>query len=254
MKRSTETTGMLDVSFDFQTEAGLNSRGEERDSDRYSSTLQEYHRILWSKPLPSGKMFTLTKVSGNRLYHFSDLGEYLLSSDWGAVTLSGSRFVKHFLTEVEPSRLRAFQKAVITIGARTVWPSNRVNGKSTINGAKGMNYLIADRLDLTIECIRRYYLGETSPLYETFKRYDDFFQLFEDFKGYIDFFLLQDYVSKDYISVNVSKPFDWFLSTPIPKNVEEYHSYMDTTSMLIKLRNQRIDKFARNHSPIIGSS
>ncbi len=55
-----------------------------------------------------------------------------------------------------------------------VWPSNRISGASTINGAKGMNYFIADRLDLTIECIRRYYLGETSPLYETLKRYDDF--------------------------------------------------------------------------------
>lgn len=231
---------MIDVDFDFQAEAGFNKAGIERDSDRYSPTLQEYHRILWSKSLPNGRRFELTKITNNQLYHKSELGEFYLSSDWGAVTLSGRRQTKKFLSELDPANLQNFQKAVITIGARMVWPSNRISGASTINGAKGMNYFIADRLDLTIECIRRYYLGETSPLYETLKRYDDFFQLFDDFKGYIDFFLLQDYVTEDYTSVKIAEPFDDFRSTPIPKTVDEYLTYMNMTSELIKLRNQRI--------------
>ena len=46
---------------------------------------------------------------------------------------------------------------------------------------------INDRFDLTLECIRRYYLNEDSPLKETFIRYSDFL-LFKNFKGYIDFF------------------------------------------------------------------
>jgi len=74
-------------------------------------------------------------------------------------------------------------------------------------------------------------------------RYSDFFQLFDDFKGYIDFFLLQDYVTEDYMSVKIAEPFDDFRSTPIPKTVDEYLSYMNMTSELIKLRNQRIDNY-----------
>ena len=48
---------VIDVGFDFQGEAGLDRAGVQRDSDKYSPTLQEYHRILWSKPLPNGKLF-----------------------------------------------------------------------------------------------------------------------------------------------------------------------------------------------------
>ena len=233
----------IDVEFDFQQEAGLDRAGVQRDSDKYSPTLQEYHRILWSKSLPNGRLFELTKIRNNQLYHKSELGEFYLSSDWGAVTLSGRRQTKKILSEIDPASVRNFQKAVITIGARIVWPSNRINGASTINGAKGMNYFIADRLDLTVECIRQYYIGETSPLYETFKRYDDFFQLFANFRGYIDFFLLQDYVEKDYMSVKIAEPFDEFRSTPIPKTVDEYLSYMNMTSKLSEARNQRIKEF-----------
>lgn len=58
---------IIDTTFDFQAEAGLNSKGEERDSDRYSPTLQEYHRLLWSKPLPTGERFGLLKIRNNQM-------------------------------------------------------------------------------------------------------------------------------------------------------------------------------------------
>lgn len=48
----------------------------------------------------------------------------------------------------------------------------------------------ADRFDLTLECIRRHYLGQRSPLGETLARYRDFFALFEDFSGYVEFFMV----------------------------------------------------------------
>ena len=44
----------------------------------------------------------------------------------------------------------------------------------TINGARGFSRQISDQLDLTMECIRLYYLDLQSPLYETLKRYDSF--------------------------------------------------------------------------------
>ena len=231
----------IDVEFDFQQEAGLDRAGVQRDSDKYSPTLQEYHRILWSKPLPNGKMFELTKISNNRLYHKSELGEFYLSSDRAIATFSSWVKMKPIIDQISAKELGDFIRLTDTIGGIVIWPSNKINGFQTINGARGFNRQIVDRLDLTIECIRRYYLGESSSLYETFKRYDDFFNLFGDFKGYIDFFLLQDYVSEDYLSVKIAEPFDDFRSTPIPKTVDEYLLYMSATAGLIQLRNQRID-------------
>ena len=48
----------------------------------------------------------------------------------------------------------------------------------TINGARGVNHKIQDRFDLTLECIKRFYIEEDSPLTEVFKRYSQFFNLF----------------------------------------------------------------------------
>ena len=57
----------------------------------------------------------------------------------------------------------------------------------TINGSRGLNKKIKDRFDLTLECIRRFYLQEDSPLYETLSRYESYFELFRDFKEYAKF-------------------------------------------------------------------
>jgi len=67
---------MLDISFDFRSDA----RG--RDPDAYSPTLRRYHRHLWSRPLPCGRLFDLDDtVTGAYLHHRSELGEFFLSSD-----------------------------------------------------------------------------------------------------------------------------------------------------------------------------
>lgn len=75
-----------------------------------------------------------------------------------------------------------------------VFPANRVGRKMTINGARGFHPRIKDRFDLTLECIRLHYLGESSPLGDTLTRYADFFGLFGDFTNYVDFFYLHDLV------------------------------------------------------------
>ena len=63
---------------------------------------------------------------------------------------------------------------------------------------------IRDRFDLTLECIRRHYFSERSPLSDVLARYEDFLCLFGSFKGYVEFFLLQDLVSPDYSAVRFS--------------------------------------------------
>ena len=224
----------IDTTYNFQAET------EPLDADRYSSTLQEYHRILWSKPLPNGKMFELSKISNNQLYHKSDLGEFYLSSDRAIPTFWKWKKMEHIIKQVPKESLDYFINITETIGAITIWPCNRVRNKATINGAKGLIGKISDRLDLTIECIRRYYLGQKSPLYNTLKLYDDFFKLFEEFRGYVDFFLFQDAVSNDYNSVRIVPPFDNFETVPVPTNLEEYFEYMKHTIELIEARNKRI--------------
>lgn len=225
----------IDVYFDFREE----SKG--KDPDRWSPTLQEYHRILWSKPLPNGEVFTLDKKSQNRLFHKSDLGEFYLSSD---VALFGFirkcqnlDFIKSKVSNIELNKFK--QLTTNTLGGIMLWPSVRIDNKLTINGARGFNRQIADRLDLTIECVRRYYLGEDSPLDKVFNRYSDFFNLFGDFKGYIDFFLLNDIIDEKE-EIKFSLPFDNFKRSPLPTTVEEYKDFVLKTTAFVNARNKRI--------------
>ena len=136
--------------------------------------------------------------------------------------------------------MNAFVHLSNSIGGIVIWPSNQINKLPTINAERGFNRKIVDRLDLTIECIRRYYLGEGSPLDALLIRYKDFFNLFGGFKEYIDFFLLQDAVTEDYSSVKIAEPYNNFAQSPIPKDVDEYVKYMETTSNFVTKRNLRI--------------
>jgi len=92
-----------------------------------------------------------------------------------------------------------------------------------------------------LECIRRFYLGIESPLYETFSRYKDFFQLFDDFQGYAEFFLLQDIVTDDFSEVKFFLPFDdSFPSQPLPKDLNDYLIYIKNTNNFVVNRGNRM--------------
>src|SRR5690606_29116773 len=108
-----------------------------------------------------------------------------------------------------------------------------------INQARGVNRKICDRFDLTLECIRLFYLNEQSPLYDAINRYQDFFKLFENFENYVNFFLLQDFVTEKY-DVKFALPFDNFVRSPLPQSIEEYKSYKAETINKINKRNNRI--------------
>lgn len=95
-------------------------------------------------------------------------------------------------------------------------------------------------MDLTLECIRRYYLGGASPLGDVLGRYKGFFDAFGDFRGYVDFWLLQDVVSDDYSTVRFFTPFDDFLSAAIPQDLDSYVDYRRRSIEFIEARNARI--------------
>ena len=229
----------IDTNFNFYSDT---PRG--KDPDSFSPTLRKYHKFLWSKSLPTNKIFTLNDDRTNSyLYHKSELGEFHLSSDAITHTYSNVRSMSNIISKIPDKEIKDFYLLCSTIGAYIIFPSNRINNKMTINGSRGLNKYIKDRFDLTLECIRRYYLGEDSPLVETLDRYSDFFSLVENFEGYINFFLLQDIANND--SVKFFLPFNNFERSPLPNNVFEYETYKNNVSNFVRQRNKRILSYAK---------
>lgn len=228
-------TPLIDITFDFRSDANGG------DPDSTSPTLRRYHEILWSKPLPDGRAFDLVSRSGKGyLYHKSQLGEFVLTSDSVLPTFSRHKRYSHIISQIPEEDVRMFLYITYTIGGMMVFPGKKIDGGITINGARGFNGKIADRFDLTLECIRRYYRGETSPLYQDLVRYGDFFRLFVDFKGYVDFFLLQDLVADDYSAVRFFSPFIDFDKSPRPEGLESYKGFREKTIEFVHNRNARI--------------
>ena len=148
--------------------------------------------------------------------------------------------MSHIIDEINHVEIDSFFSICSTIGAYIIFPAKRINNKMTINGARGVNHKIQDRFDLTLECIRRLYLNQQSPLTDVLERNANFFKLFSDFRGYVDYFLLQDMVEREYEAINFWSSFDNFETEPLPTNKEEYLSYMNELLSFVKARNQRI--------------
>lgn len=230
----------IDIAFDFRSDAGG------RDPDKHSPTLRAYHKLLWSKPLPSGSSFDLSdSTPGIYLHHRSALGDFQLASDSDSVMQTFTRWkrLKPITTRLAAEENDAFQTITYTIGGMVLFPGNKIDGKITINGARGFNSSIADRFDLTLECIRRHYLGEDSPLADTLARYDDFFALFTDFRGYTEFFLLHDLVNGD--QVRFFTPFDDFRTSAVPNDLDTYLEFRRRSIEFVQARNGRIELATR---------
>jgi hypothetical protein len=231
---------LIDTSFDFRTDTPPG-----KDPDTHSPTLRRYHRLLWSKALSGGALFDLNDAKrGVYLHHCSHIGEFFLSSDSVIPTFTRWGFAKAHPELYAEEENEAFMAISYTIGGMLLFPGNRIQGKWTINQARGCHKKISDRFDLTVECIRRHYAGQSSPLGETLTRYDDFFALFENFSGYVDFFLLQDIVTDDCASVRFFMPFDDFRSASVPEDDATYREYRRRSIDFIDARNHRIERYS----------
>ena len=225
----------IDINFDVYSDTP-----EGKDPDSFSSTLRNNHKFLWSKRLPNNEEFYLNLDTPKLLHHKSALGEFFLSSDSIGHTYSRVKKMSHIIEEISHEEINDFFSICSTIGAYIIFPAKRINNKMTINGARGVSHKIQDRFDLTLECIRRHYLNQQNPLTDVLERNSNFFALFGDFKGYVDFFFLQDLVAKDYVTIKFWTNFDNFQTAPLPKNKEEYLSYISELLDFVKARNQRI--------------
>ena len=232
----------IDVTFDFRSDTPAG-----KDPDKRSRSLRRFHKLLWSKPLPSRVQFDLSDTSpGIYLHHQSELGEFSLSSDSVIPTFDYWQVPPPYLAHIPEAELEDFTRISYTMGGMMVFPSDQIDRKQTINQARGTNRTtIGDRFDLTLECIRRHYRGERNPLGETLTRYSEFFELFGDFRGYVDFFLLRDLVTDDYDVVRFFTPFANFTTPAVPETLDEYKGYRQLTIDFVQARNRRIADYCR---------
>lgn len=210
-----------------------------KDPDKYSPTLRRHHQILWSKELPKRRgTLCLAPEAGSRLDYRSPLGVFHLSSD--AITTRPLDRAARVIRTIPEAEIPPY--GGYTAGSALVFPGNIIDRKMTINGARGFHPRIADRFDLTLECIRRHYLGiEPNPLKDVLNRYGTFFELFSDFDGYVEFFLLKDLLEEDGATVKYFHHFDDFKTPAVPKTKDEYLEYLRRKNAFITARNRTID-------------
>ena len=243
----------IDTFFDFTTDSpgywdGYWERNDgmgagKTDPDSASPTLQEYHKFLWSRQLPNGEYMDLKKGAGP--YYLTWNG-FRFGSD---SIIASFRYKKNrALIEQVKERVcdyktyyETFTHKAYTIGGMIIFPKHQ----NSMNQFRGVNPLISDRWDLTLECIRRYFKGERSPLYDVIKEDHKFYELFCDFKGYVDFFFLQDCVSSSCDSVNIWCGDGLFQDNGLPKTADEYLAFIDEEIQFVNKRNLRIKEFCR---------
>jgi len=226
----------IDVTFDMRIDAGG------RDPDAYSKTLKEYHKILWSKPIPDGTIFDLdSKGSVRYLTHESKSGSFALASDSITHSYKNVKRMASTIDSFDSEVIESFRNLGYSIGGFLIFPGNRIANKMTINGARGFSIAIADRFDLTLECIRLHYLNQKNPLEETLNRYMDFFSLFITFENYVEFFLLQDLVDSRTGNIKFfTESTNTFDSNAYPKSRDEYLEYRENSMEFLTQRNLRI--------------
>ncbi|WP_448181948.1 DUF6994 family protein [Arthrobacter sp. CP30] len=246
---------IFDTSFDYKSDRPAKTRP---DADRDSPRLRLDHELLWTKPLRSGLIFSptaqrrrrdgyliFTDTSGGRSWYGSDA----ITNSY--TTWSRPKSLASALASLEEDQRSRYLNPQYTIGSAMIWPV-RSKDRPTMNTARGLRLRIADRIDLTLECIRRHYLGvPESPLASVIDAYADFFALFDGFTEFVNFFHLRDLVAHDYTEVQFFLPFDNFRYAGTPATTEEYVTYREASLEFIAGRQHRMARWVSENHPDI---
>lgn len=239
------------------------------DPDAYSARLRGWHKVLWSKNLLGAGQLDL-QSEGHGLRD-RESGAFL-KSDAAVPVWERWGEVQGFLAETQ-GLLQGRRRGSIhdlgwrlyDMGGLILFPGYQVDRAWTINQAKGCTrILIADRLDLTLECIRLYYelqrdltdpsaalpdgYNRINPLGSVLHRYRSFFDIFPSFDGYIDFWLLDDLVVRDEGGLCVtcllprtsSGPYDFTREVALPVDKDQYCDYLVAADDFVDRRNRRM--------------
>jgi hypothetical protein len=215
------------------------------DADRDSYILQDWHRQLWSRDLPSGDRLQWVSERGEYLTCAGPYGPVRVSSDTIATTHSRFPVVQHsrLWTDLSREEQDRYERAFYTIGGFIIFPVH----SDSLNQLRGWDSKIADRFDLTLECIRQHYLGaQGNPLSAGLKVDAEYFRLFGEgssgFAAYVDFFHLQDLVRGNTIKwLDDFDGSEWnFGAPPLPQSSSAYRRYLHNVAAFVSARNRRI--------------
>lgn len=272
----TASMRVFDTSFDYKTDKSRKTkRGnaggfppdshsdtqELGDPDENSLQLRADHELLWTKELRPGVEFAPSALSARS-------NEYLIYTDasgarhcYGSDAITSSytgrstpRSLADAIAGLNDEQRARYLNPPYTIGSAMIWPV-RTKDQPTLNQARGWGpsgQQIGDRMDLTLECIRRHYVGEQAgPLADVINAYRDFFELFGGFKEFVGFFHLQDLVTPDYQEIRFYLPFEDFKDSGLPATTEEYVTYRSATLEFIAKRGHRMATWVRENQPDI---
>lgn len=222
----------IDIHFDVR----IDSDG--KDPDAASKTLRSYHQLLWSRPLPNGQIMELT----NKDCSYLRWNDFYFGSDSIIVSFMHARYkLRNFIIDSIANfwdYREDYLKKSYTIAGSIIFPKHL----RSMNQRRGCSRIICDRWDLTLECIRRFYAGEPTPLDKVMERDKAFYDLFVDFKGYVDFFFLQDCVDESY-NVKFWLDTPLWVCDPMPESVESYKDWIDKELDFVAKRGKRIEEY-----------
>ena len=235
----------------------------DKDPDQHSPRLRSCHQRLWSYRSLAGlddERSLVLERRGNGLID-TGLGMSFFGLDKGLYLTSDRamptwwRWRGTATLRKDPAlmeRILAANPVLDNIGGIIMWPGWQVGGP-TMNQARGFGAkakaTIGDRLDLTLECIRRAYTGDfdgdRNPLGSTLSRYWEFFELFSDFDGYVKFWLLEDLVTEDakrvkFLMEGDISSYDFSHRRPQPTSVDSYDEYLRNAQAFVLKRNDRM--------------
>lgn len=227
----------IDVTFCFYDDADFAT-----DADRDSRILMRWHQQLWSKPLPSGDRITWQLEPGTScLVH----GDVRVSSDTIATTHSNYRRLgaAQMWADLNEDERTGYDRSFYTIGGFIIFPTR----PQSLNQRRGTAGAIADRFDLTLECIRQHFLGRAdNPLADVLSLDAGYFRLFgagqTGFATFLEFFHLQDVASADAVQwLDGHDGREWrFDRPPLPRTLDAYRHYLDNVADFVAARNGRI--------------
>ena len=236
---------------------------DNRDPDRYSGELKEYHKCLWSNRKLNGKPFTLSDGDENGLIYSNGELEIVFTPDSITNSFKDSHRKTKINGKTESELIAEFRKedseidALLNkyeneedykIGTSIIFPI-AINGNSirwTLNIARGILYKIHDRIDLTLECIRRHYQEPNTynPLRSSIDRNLEFFNLFDSFESYVDFFFLKCFFDENGNIKGLSGTLDF--NDPFPSTKEQYRTYVKNMLEFMDKRKEDIGEWIKN--------
>lgn len=121
----------IDINFDFCSDT---PNYPKNDPDKDSPTLRQYHKTLWSKPLPDGTLFSLTDTQRYAyLYHKSGRGAFYLSSDTMSQPYRRHSSMQKVRSEVDAGLLSRFRDVMYVMGNMIIFPGIRENGRNCMS-------------------------------------------------------------------------------------------------------------------------